>query len=211
MGIVGYLRWLVMCADKYFPPGSLDPRPGLHAFRVSWYTSHLVSMGEGPLYPPAPDGPPTYRFLDLPSFSEPTVVRLVEADGFWRAVCKRTDGQGGYSPGKLVGNGERELSRAEAKQLSRLLERVGVWEMPSFGEGFGKDGTRCVLEGVQAGRYHVVDRWSPCGTPYAELVEFLLGLSRGLCDPSPEPPTSFRSFAELATSMGVQPEDKGST
>jgi hypothetical protein len=34
----------------------------------------------------------------------------------------------------------------------------------------------CGPEREGEGRYHVVDRWSPRGTPYAKLVEFLLKL-----------------------------------
>ena len=110
---------------EFFPPNSLAPRPDFHAFRDRWYVSHLLAMQERPLYPAAPDPPAVYRLLFLPTFQQPAVVRLTETAGGWRAVCKRSDGRGGYSPGRLVGEAERELSRAEAKRFARLLDRVG--------------------------------------------------------------------------------------
>lgn len=183
---------------EFFPANSLDPRPDLHAFRDRWYVSHLLAMQERPLYPPAPDRPPVYRLLFLPTFRQPAVVRLAEVGGVWRAVCKRSDGRGGYSPGQLAGEAERELARAEAKHFARLLKRVGFWDMPSSEDMAGLDGSQAVLEGARAGGYHMVDRWSPYGTPYAELVEFLLGLCRGVGEPTPDPPKYVGSFAELA-------------
>lgn len=183
---------------EFFPANSLDPRPDLHAFRDRWYVSHLLAMQERPLYPPATDQPPVYRLLFLPTFQQPAVVRLSEAGGSWRAVCKRSDGRGGYGAGKLAGEAEWELPRREAKQFARLLDRVGFWDMQSSEDTAGCDGSQAVLEGVRADGYHVVDRWSPHGTPYAELVEFLLGLCRSVGEQAPDPPKYVGSFAELA-------------
>jgi hypothetical protein len=164
---------------EFFPQGTLDDRPDGHAFRVNWYVPHLLSMQEQPLYPAVVDRPAVYRLLFLPTFGHPVVVRLTEAaGGGWRVVCKRSDGRGGYGPGPLVSQQERDLLPAEARQLGRLLEGAGFWVTPSFKETEGLDGSQAVLEGVCEGRYHVVDRWSPRGTPYAELVQFLLKLGR---------------------------------
>jgi hypothetical protein len=197
-----------MCVDYFFPTNSLAAQPERHESRVAWYAPFLVVMKEGPLYPPAVDRPPTYRLLHLPTFKHPSVVYLAEVSGAWHAVCKRNDGRGGYSPGRLVATSERDLTRAESKQLGRLLNRVGFWDMPSYEECYGLDGTQCVLEGVLAGRYHVVDRWSPHGTPYARLIEFLLGLCP-VFDDSP-PPKYLNSFAELEQHMRPEPEERDS-
>jgi hypothetical protein len=133
-------------------------------------------MQEQPLHPPAIGCPTVYRLLFLPSFDCPTVVRLTACEGIWRVVQKRSDGQGGFDPGQFVSKAERDLSPAEGQQFSRLLDGAGFWDMPTFEESDGLDGSQAVLEGVLEGRYHVVDRWSPQGTPYAKLVEFLLKL-----------------------------------
>jgi len=173
---------------EFFPANTLDPRPDLHAFKHRWYVSYLLAMQERPLHPPEPGQPSVYRLLFLPTFRQPAVVRLTEANGGWRAVCKRSDGLGGYSAGRLAGEAERGLSRAEAKRFARLLDRVGFWGMPSSEDSAGLDGSQAVMEGARAGHYHVVDRWSPHGTPYADLVEFLLGLCEGVGEPAPDPP-----------------------
>jgi hypothetical protein len=163
---------------EVFPQNSLEDRPDGHAFRVNWYVPQLVSMQEQPLHPPVADRPTVYRLLFLPTFERPVMVRLTEAERTWRVVCKRSDGRGGYGPGPLLSEEERDLSPAEAKQFGTLLSGAAFWDMPSFDKTAGLDGSQAVLEGVSEGRYHVVDRWSPRGTPYAKLVEFLLKLCR---------------------------------
>ncbi|MHC5854753.1 hypothetical protein [Nostoc sp.] len=69
------------------------------------------------------------------------------------------------------------ICRRRMPRIRQLLDCAEFWEMPSFESSGGLDGERAVLEGVRAGRYHVVDRWSPRGTPYAKLVEFFLKLT----------------------------------
>lgn len=161
---------------NFFPPGALDRRPDGHEFRERWYVSHLLAMQERPLRPPAKDQPRVYRLLYLPTFDQPSVVRVTDRGGIWKAVFRRTDGRGGYSPGQLTVEKERTLSPAEVEQLGHLLYRAAFWEMSSFDDSDGLDGSEAVLEAAVAGRYHVVDRWSPTGTPYAALVQFFLGL-----------------------------------
>nr|MDZ8061281.1 hypothetical protein [Nostoc sp. EkiNYC01] len=162
---------------EFFPLAALHDHPNLHAFRNRWYVSHLLAMQERPLHPPATDQPDVYRLLFLPTFEQPSLIRLSNTEGMWKAVCKRTNGSGGYAPGQLIAEIELDLSPTDAKEFGRLLDCAEFWEMPSFENSGGLDGKQAVLEGVRAGRYHVVDRWSPRGTPYAKLVEFLLKLT----------------------------------
>ena len=161
----------------FFPPGALDYRPELHAFRESWYGPALLALKERPLYPLGGDEPEVYRLLFLPTFDEPVVIRLSASEGAWKAVCKRSNGRGGYDPGELTTENERELSLTQAKKFQRLRDQAEFWEMPSTEDSAGLDGSQAVLEGVRPGRYHVVDRWSPHGTPYAKLVQFMLKLA----------------------------------
>ena len=95
---------------EYFPQNALDDDPESHKFRTSWYVPHLLSMKEEPLHPLVVDRPTVYRLLFLPTFDRPSVVRLFEAEGVWRAVCKRSDGRGGYGPGPLVSEEERAVA-----------------------------------------------------------------------------------------------------
>ncbi|WP_439621472.1 hypothetical protein [Gemmata sp.] len=160
---------------------------------------------ERPLYPPAPDQPPVYRLLFLPTFTRPALVRVTNAGG-WRLVRKHTNGRGGYEPGRLASEAERELTPGEAKRLTKQIERASFWDMPSSERADGLDGWRCVVEGARDGRYHVADRWSPRRTPFAELAEFLLGLS-GAVPREARPAKFLGSFAELAERMRPRTSD----
>lgn len=164
---------------EFFPQNTLDDDADRHTFRVNWYVPHLLSMREQPLQSPVANQSAVYRLLFLPTFRHPVVVRVTEAASVWQAVSKCSDGRGGYGPGPLIREDDHDLSPIEAKQLVRLLDEAAFWEMPSFEKSFGLDGSQAVLEGVSEGRYHVVDRHSPRGTPYAKLVEFLLQLCPG--------------------------------
>jgi hypothetical protein len=42
----------------------------------------------------------------------------------------------------------------------------------------GVDGSRWILEGVDGGEYHVVDRWSPPDNSYSQLCKYLFRLGR---------------------------------
>jgi hypothetical protein len=166
----------------FFPPNALDEQPGRDAFRERWYAAHFVAMQERPLYPPAADQRDVYRLLFLPTFDSPAVVRLTDADGVWKLLCKRTDGKGAYWTGRLVAETRRGLLHEEARQLVLALERAAFWEMPSLENSLGFDGSQAVQEGVHAGKYHVVDRWSPRGTRYAKLVLFILQVAGAFSD-----------------------------
>jgi hypothetical protein len=159
---------------EFFPPRTLAHDLDQHSFRASWYDSHLRAMEEQPLVLRTADQPDVFRFLYLPTFDHPLVVHLTAMGEAWKVIVKRSDGFGGYSPGKLTSRTERDLPPKKVVIFNRLLQEAGFWEMPSFIESFGLDGSQVVLEGVRSGQYHVVDRWSPHGTPYAKLVDFFL-------------------------------------
>jgi len=110
-----------------------------------------------------------YRFLWRPSFFSPPTVIVVHRSG---------DKLGFYAtqfcwPRQKV----RELTEAEWKKILGFLEESKFWTMPTFGGSSGLDGGQWLLEGYSDKRYHVVDRWSPLGTPLGELGKYLLGLS----------------------------------
>lgn len=171
----------------FFPSGALDPRPELHTFKNRWYVSHLLAMREQPMYPPSAVQSESYRLLYLPTFEHPTAVRLTNSKEGWITTCKRSDGLGGYGAGQFAAESERHLSQVEVQQLSSLLFGFDFWALPSSEQDSGCDGTQAILEGVCGGVYHVVDRWCPHGTPYAEMVEFLLSLCPPEWDTAGEP------------------------
>jgi hypothetical protein len=191
---------------EFFPPESLDASPNLHVVYEHSFGPHLSAMEEMPLYPPADDQPLSYRLLYLPAWFTSSVVRLHRAGKGWRAICKQIDRRGDNEPGQLIGARERELSRKEALRLDRLLDRLDFWAMPPSEGLCGLDGFTAVLEGAEAGRYHVVHRWTPHGTPFAVLVDFLLGFCRGLVQTRAEPPKYFKTFAALTEALADEPD-----
>src|SRR4051812_23350007 len=115
---------------EVFPPGGFAGDPDRDQSPAGWDAFFPFAVQEGPLR--ESDGQPSvYRLLHLPTFDRPTVVLLIDADG-WRVVRKQTDGRGGYFPGKLVSEAERGLTAAEVVRFERLVERAGFWELPSF-------------------------------------------------------------------------------
>ena len=162
---------------EFFPPKSLDGSPDFDHFQHNYYSVHLLAMQEQPLYPPAADQPEVYRLLYLLCWDSPVLVHFFLIGNAWRVVCKRTNGFSEFPfGGQLTDEDRRDLASGEAARFLSLLDGAAFWDMPSCNRDHGFDGAHAVLEGVKGGRYHVVDRWSPHETPYAKLVDFILGL-----------------------------------
>lgn len=162
----------------YFPKDDFSgPRGDRDDFFNDWYGKHLKAMAEGSLLDETEKQTEIFRFLWLRSFHHPIYVRVERREsGVWLSTGE-LDGAGGYEPGKLIRNQQLTLSQQEWCELSRLLEKVDYWNLPtSQSNQNGVDGAEWILEGVKADRYHVVDRWSPKGE-YREACVYLLKLS----------------------------------
>ena len=66
------------------------------------------------------------------------------------------------SPGVLIENTSRTLSKGQTVAFLSQVDKLRFWSArnPVKDRG-GTDGSQWILEGVKAGRYHVVDRWMP--------------------------------------------------
>ena len=175
-----------MAGTRYFPAGVFEEPPDLEDFFVSHCTSFLEAMKEEPLYPVAPEGPTIYRFLYLPTFTNPSVVRISKGSNGWDVVAKVTDGAGGYFAGDVAWEVERTLGAEESERLEQLLRSVAFWNMPVREDRFGLDGAYWIIEGFQAGKYHVIHRWSPKQGPLVKFGEYLMAVS-GVKDHPPIP------------------------
>ncbi|VTR93331.1 Uncharacterized protein OS=Chryseobacterium antarcticum GN=HY04_05025 PE=4 SV=1 [Gemmata massiliana] len=164
----------------YFPAGVLDPSPNSEELFDGWFSQHLHSAGEQPLFP-APDNQPlTFRFLALPTWGKPSTVRVEQRGERWWLVGRMTDGDGGYDPGPVIRTAEGWLSATEVQRLDRLFRALSFWELPTAINDTGCDGTTWVLEGAGTGRYHVAHRWCPDKGPFAAFCSFL-GQLGGFC------------------------------
>lgn len=162
---------------SYFPRGAFSTNERGDGFLADWYSQHLRAMKEEPFYYPDDGEAESYRFLWLRAFHHPVSVRVWSACGGRFVTLKEMSGAGGYEPGRLLVNRTRQLSQDEWDEFTRLLERTCYWELPTSDGRLGYDGARWILEGVRAGRYHVVDRWTPQGGSYREACLYALKLS----------------------------------
>ena len=178
-------------AQDYFPasfatpsvscrPGS-RPQPILTNFQADWYARQLRAAGEPSLARAVSErrapGVETLRFTWLRTFHHPVVIRIETARGRSHLVAKEMSGRGGYDPGEIARQLDRALSATEARALDALLVRARLFAGTPRNCSFGLDGAQWLFEGVDAGGYHFLDRWSPEDGPAREVGTFLLGLT----------------------------------
>jgi hypothetical protein len=168
---------------RYFPVGVFQDSSDTgwyRGFKERWYAKHLRSMNEPSLSVASKDAAlVAYRFVWLRTFHHPIVVRLtIQADGTGMLNAKETDGQGGYRAGRLFRNDAAEIARSQVSQFLNLLRKAAFWSLATEETSGGLDGAQWILEGVEKGHYHVVDRWSPKNGDYRSLCLYLLELSK---------------------------------
>jgi hypothetical protein len=167
----GALLLLTICnayGQQYFPPGILGKGHQHEELTNQWYSKHLMALREPSLWETSQLDltAEAYRFLYLRSFHHPISVRLVVAqDKTATLVSRETNGNGGYEPGRLIRNRTTHLSKKQTEAFLTALNELSFWSLPPLLEAEGKfiqlDGAQWILEGVNEGRYHLVDRWSP--------------------------------------------------
>lgn len=157
---------------------SVTGEPPLGSFREQWYSKHLEAMNE----PAMSDLPgETYRFTWLRTFHPPISVRISCHEERCTLVAKRLNGAGGYEPGEIDYEAERQFDPIAWGRLQALLKVAQFWQpQPPIGRG-GMDGAQWIFEGTRDGQYHLWDVWSPgkqkALRPYRKLCEHMLRLS----------------------------------
>jgi hypothetical protein len=163
-----------MTVDRYFPRGALDPdQPELDSFLSDWFSKHLRAMGEPSVSDTKGTSEFTYRLLLLPTFDNPISVRIQKSGTSTIVHAIRLDGAGGYGPGRIAAEIQRELAPTELEALLTKLDKARFWQMRSKEDGMCLDGTEWILEGRRNGKYSVVRRWSAGGDFYDACLFFL--------------------------------------
>jgi hypothetical protein len=140
----------------YFPPRTFASRAA--PFQVVWYSRDLYSLGEMPLWPPSASARTVYRFTLLGSFSEPqTVILTISSDGSGKLSFKHLSA----SRDALPANESSTLSSEQVASFLEALKQADFWRMPAESTVRGYDGAEWILEGAEAGSYHLAVRWSP--------------------------------------------------
>ncbi len=169
--------------QRFFPTGAFGEDEDDDGRKVERYTGYLKAMGEPSLWDLAKTDPniTAYRLLWLPSFHSPIAVRAVKSDKSVLVHIVKLDGTGGAKPGQVAAKRERKMTDDEWTVLQVLLEKSTYWRLKKWvktdlASGIVMDGDRLICEGVDGGRYHVVDRSDP-EPEYEKMCKFLLGLS----------------------------------
>jgi len=164
--------WVARAADTvYFPKGA-----------EHWYPKYLETMKEPSLYEQRTnDTLEQYRFLWLRTFHKPIVVRVQKDKAGISLRLVRLTGAGGYDPGKIEHDESFTLTAAQWNDFLKLLRKASFWETPTV-ENYpgGFDGSQWILEGQAAGKYHVVDRWTPSADANQRHLDNFVGCCRYL-------------------------------
>jgi hypothetical protein len=164
---------------RFFPPQQKDGPGGISEFRNKWYSKHVAAMGEPSLWGLSRDdhGAEAYRYLALPSFDHPIGVRITRRGTGAALRVVVLSGAGGYKPGHVAIDRTLSLDAGQWAELQEQIEAANFWSLPTKEpKDSGNDGTQFIVEGVRAGRYHVVDRWEP-DPSYKKLIGHIFGLS----------------------------------
>ena len=126
----------------------------------SFIGTYLAAMDERPLR----DLPgESYRFVYIPTFSQPISVRVSCNEEQCVAVAKQLSGKGGYGAGHLVHQSTLEVSQEEWRDVLRVVEETRFWSISKeeYRLGIGPtDASIWALEGQKPGRRRVWVDWS---------------------------------------------------
>jgi hypothetical protein len=87
------------------------------------------------------------------------MIKVTHRDDTTTVNYKRSDGSGGYEPGKLIVDETRTLSNGEWNDILKLLEGAKFWELNTNDNTFIVfDGTNYIVDVSMEGKYHVVNR-----------------------------------------------------
>jgi hypothetical protein len=162
-------------SEYYFPAKTWNPTQSENdKFIGGWYSSMLRAMKE-PSISCGRVGT-AYRFLWLRTFHHPVAVRIADIQNQLSIIAVELDGEGGYTPGKVLRRENKRLTYVEMQPLIDTLSRAEFWKMPINNDplDIGLDGSEWVLEVGSRDQYHVVARWTPQSGVVRDLgLEFL--------------------------------------
>jgi hypothetical protein len=148
---------------------------------AKWYLDQLATPQESSL-PELKQDPSVqgYRFVWQRSFHRPVMVRvLIHPDGSAILVAKMGAREEGHKPSDLPATQTRLLPADRVSKLISKIQSLKYWTLPEDDPNPpGLDGSKWVIEGVDHGKYRVVNRWSPKKGPVRELGLLFLRLSQ---------------------------------
>jgi len=92
-------------------------------------------------------------------------------------IAKELSGAGGYEPGTISRQVERDLSEREMQALSRILKQTAVLDLPPVDCMLGADGSQWIVEAADNEGYKYINRWSHNFGPIHDFGIFALKLT----------------------------------
>lgn len=164
--------------STFFPNGSFaEDGPAIEEHRQRWYSKHLAAMREPSLSCSRPASAEAYRFVWLRSFHEPWAVRVERTPGGAHLFAVETSGRGGYDPGRPSDTISREIGSGGWNTVVACVQSADFWNLPLKDPRLGLDGAAWIVEGLRAGEYRVISRWSPDTGPFYELGRCFMRLA----------------------------------
>jgi hypothetical protein len=145
---------------NYFPADAFGDE-----FLREWFSTVLLRLNEPSLYERSkPVSSQSYRFLWIRAFHHPVSIRFdVGRDGIAVLTVKVASGNGGPSPGHLIENRTRRITKERTAWFLGQINALEFWTLRSRynSQPPGPDGAEWVIEGIKDGNYIVVSRSPP--------------------------------------------------
>lgn len=166
--------------EAFFPSGLFSRQSDADRVNQAYYAKQLGALKETSIYELRKDTKVTaFRFLCVRALQPPFVIRVEKkADGTGSLIFKQSDGTGGYQTGKIADNQTMKVSKAQMGELEAKITAMQFFELDYRKKNQGGfDGARWLIEGLQNGKYHLVDRYSPGWGNFRNLGLYLIKLS----------------------------------
>ena len=171
---------LAWTRPEYFHLDDLHADPAVARYRQDWYARTLAALAEPSFLELARRPGQAYRFLWLRHWHGPVSVRISRVGDLAVAEARTLHGRARVDEtGDLRAVRRVVLTGDQWQGLQARVDAAGFWQAPSQDphEDGTVEGARWVFEGIDDGRQHTMDRWSPDDPALVELGLHMLGLA----------------------------------
>jgi hypothetical protein len=170
--------------EAYFPGGAFDKDDKKeNDWWATEYCRYLRAMSEPSLWKLSEDdrSATAYRVLWIPSFHHPISARIVRSGETATLHVVELQISPDGTPGKILLKQTRKLTNDEWTFAQVYLEKSRFWNLKrptgrKTGIMVDHDGDLLLCEGVDRGRYHIVERLD-ADPGYERLCKYILDLS----------------------------------
>jgi hypothetical protein len=160
---------------SFFPPSSFEHDPSVNDLIAELHTDLLVAFDEPALSSGNFVAGKIFRFVRFNGWIGS--VSIIPNGGTANLAAKELDYSGSHPPPHgAYKKSSRDLTDAEWQRFRKLFDRTDFWNLPSANDQIGLDGCRWTCEACEPGAYHFVHQWSPDGSAFATLCNYVMRL-----------------------------------